>query len=136
MAKRVKEIAGIELFREPDEVGPDYAVWYGPGGPEGDVATVATLSGIMGEVQYVADVIEEPEADFLVTSTSVDLAKEVSDHFKDEEDPEEEAEDLLESLDDTEKMRMIASIGADHIPRYGGDEEWAETLQGGIDTLI
>lgn len=127
---------GIELFRVPDEYGDDWAIWYGAGGKEGESAVAVNAYGglyYVSEVQYVADLLEDPDDDFLVTRAYVDLVDVLASKLGAHQD---EVEELLESTGSQEKMRMAASIGVEQIDEEGGEESWASTLEEGINEAL
>lgn len=107
-------MAKVKKFREPDNYfsSDDYlgewAVWYGPRGSEGDVATEVEkeVGGyIVSSYQHVAGLIDDYDTDFpyLKTSTFVD----------DEE---------------TTDIREAAFIGIERLDNQGGDEEMVAEL--------
>lgn len=101
-------------FREPDQCvfdateQPIWAVWYGKGGVEGDVATEVSkeVGGwVVSSYQHLAGLIDDydPEYSFLKTTTWID--------------------DKL-----TDDIREAAFIGIDQLDNSGGEEEMTESL--------
>lgn len=133
----VEEVLGFELWRPPDVSEDDSAVWYGPEGPEGDVATAVARIGPyqyrIGEVQDVRGLIDEPEEDFLVTTVLIDLDNVIQEAWRITGD---EARKRLDRLDDETQLRMAAGIGAGYMTERGGDETWVATLADGVAEII
>ena len=133
----MRTIEAFDLWRPPDESDADSAIWYGPEGPEGDVATAVAKSGDyeyrVGEVQDVRGLIEDPEADFLVTAVWIDLDSAVQHALRINGD---EARRRLDSLDEGKKLRMAVGLGVGYLAERGGDESWAPTLKTGIAEII
>ena len=132
--RKTKTFAGFELWREPDEKGREFAVWYGPAGPEGDVATTVAKAGPyeyrIGNVQDVRGLIDEPEENFLVTSYSIELDYVVETALR---IGAEEARRRLDQMDEEKKMRLAVGIGVGLMEERGaGDEAWAPSLADGI----
>lgn len=116
-------------LRDADVYGPDYAIWYGPEGEEGDIATVVSRISyrefIVAEIRDVTDLIEDipEEGPFLIISTVVELDEEL-------------VEGLDERRDERTLLGIAASIGISKISEEGGREEWASSLQEAIDTVV
>jgi hypothetical protein len=107
-------------FRRPDvySEGTGYAVWYGPGGREGENATEVETSGSgfdVTEYQYIGG----PEEHFLQTRTWVDV------------DELTEAQRVRgQRLPRTEEewLRLAAGYGVARLFEYGGEEEMVDSL--------
>lgn len=131
-----KEALGFELWREPDEMDPDHAVWYGPEGSDGDVATVAARTGSyeyrVADIQNVEGLIEEPQAPFLATSTWVDLVDAVRERLGISADA---ARARLDKLGDNKKLRIAAGIGVAALSERGGEEDWVDSLAEGVTSI-
>lgn len=129
----VEKVAGLELFRPPDARGADWAVWYGPAGEEGDVATAVARTGPyqyrIGEVQDVRGLIDDPGDNFLVTTVTIDLDDAAQESLGIDGDS---ARARLDRVSEEKKLRMAAGLGAGYISERGGDEHWASTLADGI----
>jgi hypothetical protein len=107
-------VVNAEPFREPDEEVAGYAIWYGPDGAEGDVATEVErehLGYIVREYHHVEGYIDDydPDEPFLVTETVVD-------------------EDDVPDVDDRMALRYAAAIGVQQMFERGGEESWASEL--------
>jgi hypothetical protein len=112
----------IELWRTPDEHGGDWAIWYGPGGADGDDATLVRHSGGGREGSENFDVYEvhnatgeiediDPDSPFLVQSTFVEVPSQGT---------------MLKT------MRAAAGIGVEQLSQHGGTEDWWDSLTGGF----
>lgn len=131
-------------FRLPDEeFDLRWAVWYGPDGAEGDVATEVELDGHRGfvvrEYQNVDGLIEEYDESepFLVHETFVDF-----DQLRDAADSTgelfdamggDDPEELLTIVPDNDEARLLilryaAAIGVRYLMEHGGEESWAAEL--------
>jgi hypothetical protein len=126
-----------EPFRKPDalDTGPGYAraIWYGPEGPDGEVATevVADMDGNTFEVseyQHVGGLIDEgnydPDEPFTVQTTKFTL-KAVLKALK----------DAGKKLKRGELVGWAASLGVAQIAYYGGADSWVSELpriEGGL----
>jgi hypothetical protein len=114
-----------DVFRTPDETdGEKWAIWYGPAGKEGDVATtVAIYAGCsysVAEIQDVTDYVDDVGVNpFLVTSTVIDI----------------EIEDC-DSMEPIEALRRAARIGIDHLSQRGGEESFEATLDAAISSTL
>lgn len=133
----MRTVEAFDLWRPPDESDRDSAVWYGPEGPEGDVATAVSKIGRyeyrIGEVQDVRGLIENPEENFLVTSVWIDLDAVVQKALRIGGD---EARNRLDSMDEENKLRIAVGIGVGYMAERGGDESWAPSLEAGIAEII
>jgi hypothetical protein len=129
--------ADFEIWRVPDEEGEEWAVWYGPEGPEGDVASAVARTGSyqyrFAEIQNVVGLIDEPEEDFLVTAVTIDLDDAAQKPLRIDG---EEARRRLDQMPEEKKLRLAAAFASDMIPRLGGEESWAETLADGIAEIV
>ena len=117
--------AELTPFRMPDEsVSTHWAIWYGPDGVEGDVATEAELSGSHGftvrEYQHVAGYFDEGTYDestpFLVLETFVSM-----DDLAFEDARSDDEVGML-------ALRYAAAIGVHQISEVGGEESFAAEL--------
>lgn len=120
----------FKKWREPDEGGEedDYGIWYGPGGKERENATTiepASAGGYGGrgwavaEYTYVIGLLDDPEDDFLKTSTFVSY--------------DEVAKALVRDKDEIsdnpgEFIRYAVEVGVHKISDRGGDEEFVGKL--------
>lgn len=129
-------IASLETWRKPDDSGERWAVWYGPAGEEGDVASAASKLGgyqyRFGEIQDVEGLIEEPPDRFLVTSVTVDLDEAVRDALRIDLD---DARERLDQVPEEKKLRMAAAFASALIPKFGGSESWASSLADGVSEI-
>lgn len=139
MARKIRgaSLAEVEAWRMPDDEGKDWAVWYGPGGSEGDTASVAARTSPyqyrFGEVQNVVGLIDNPVKNFLVTSVTIDLDDAIQWALHIDGD---EARQRLDQAPEQKKLRIAAAVASDLIPKFGGEERWAGTLSDGIATII
>lgn len=130
-------LLGIELFRVPDKWSDDWAVWYGHvwcgrSPDEDDALIVKHLYGEdyeVSEVHNVRDVIEDRPSDFRIRTTTIDLSRAIPL-------PKKRVKEALESLNLVTKMRMAASVGTQHLAKFGGSEDWAKTLRGAISKIL
>jgi hypothetical protein len=108
-------VVNAEPFREPDEEIAGYAIWYGPDGPDGDVATEVEQHGysdyIVREYHHAEGYIDDydPDEPFLVVETFVD-------------------KDDVPDVDDRLALRYAAAIGVAQMSERGGEESWASEL--------
>jgi hypothetical protein len=108
-------------FRMPDAFDGNSAVWYGPGGADGEHATVATFDGddvIVWEYTYVVGLIEDPYADYAVTKTHLACA---------------DIEAALPAggggfTSNLQVLRWAAALGVAKLAYHGGEESWANKL--------
>lgn len=137
-----------EPFRDPDaEVSLSWAVWYGPGGVDGDVATEVELDGGSGiyvrEYNNVVGTLDEGSYDesepFLVLETylsaddieRVALAQHLDDLHDAMSEPDDPDEFTIVPDDDDARLlilRYAATIGVKYIGERGGEESWAAEL--------
>jgi hypothetical protein len=112
-------VVNAEPFREPDEEVAGYGIWYGPDGPDGDVATEVEIEHlgyerdryIVREYHHAEGYIDDydPDEPFLVVETLVDKAD-------------------LPDVDDRLALRYAAAIGVQQMSERGGEESWASEL--------
>ena len=130
IAQRTQRISIIRIsrdepFREPDEqVGDSWAVWYGPGGVEGEHATEVESNGYnafdVGQYVYIGDSIdEEPEGDFEKTTAYVNFDF-IANNYSVDINELEESPNLA--------IRWAAQAGIDRISNEGGDKEYVDDL--------
>lgn len=109
-------------FRKPDVFDGRSAAWYGPDGPDGEHATVATSDDdgvIVWEYTYVVGLIEDPYADYAVTKTHLSY------------DDIEQAVGTIWSARGRASalfLQWAASIGVAKLAYHGGEESWANQL--------
>jgi hypothetical protein len=104
-------------FRVPDEYYSGWAIWYGPGGVEGDCATEAETTGYdftVSEYQFVSE-----EDQFLKTSTHV---------TSDELEAAQVARGQRMPRNDQEWLRLAAGYGVAKLAYWGGEEDWVYSL--------
>lgn len=99
------ELGPVRPWRKPDvKVGDDYAIWYGPQGPEGDVATEVDREAddlyTVSEYQDVTGLIDDPPDFVLKTSTQVYA----------------------------QSLREAAAKGVEAMQRWGGEEEFVSQI--------
>jgi len=123
IAQRIS-ISRDEPFREPDIYLDGYAIWYGPAGVDGDVATeVERIDfGRFNVAEYqdttgYFDVEQDPS--ILKTSAYADLSEIVENYSVTEEELEDD--DLL-------AIRWAARAGVDAMANNGGEEEFVDEL--------
>lgn len=137
MAKLKPTISDLEVWRVPDEEGDNWAVWYGPEGPEGDVASaIARIDRYQyrfGEVQDIRLLVDVPPDSFLVTVETIDLDDVVQKTLRIDGD---DARRRLDQMPEQKKLRMAAAVASALIPQFGGEEKWAPSLADGLSQIV
>jgi len=119
-----------EPWRDPDVTRDDLMAWWGPSRDfeSAEALTTVEVDGdqfTVKEYRNVVGLIDDPEADFNVQSTTFDLAELSAGaaHHGVEIDPEDEE-------DPAKWMQHAVGYGVGKIAYYGGDEsdEWTDTL--------
>jgi hypothetical protein len=124
MAKVPEDWDGT-LWRKPDEHSGDYwAVWYGPGGVDGEYATEVEADVGGYTVREYSDVTgtitpDDPDEPVLVTQTYI------------------WDDDLVEAIDelgikppkkDLDWLRLAVGYGVAYMHEWGGEESWTDEL--------
>jgi len=122
--KQTLEQWNAKKWRKPDVWIDGYAIWYGPGGAEGENATEVELDSMgiqISEYQYLPGLVDGvvPGEEFLKTSTYLDI------------------DDVLRALKgarirkpktDKDLIRWAVGLGVAQIAYWGGDEDYTDEL--------
>jgi len=121
-----------EKWRKPDEFVDSsrpglgvIAIWYGPGGPDGENATMVEWDGYdsieVSEYQYLPGLVDEviTGEEFLKTTAYLDT-DDVVDTLR--------RAGVRKPKNNEELLRWVAGLGVAHIAYWGGTEEYVDEL--------